>query len=162
MDVGTGKRSTVKPRYSAFQGTRKIIPYITVFFTANQWTTMKTLLGSKIGMLYWRYFLISLCAIARFHCTLPVQMAQGSRSGLSHLDVLFLWLLEFFFPPSFCTANLLVRQWNNGIEWLDSDDRVTFMVMVSPLMAMVSPFPENLVAFIVRWKQCPKWRREYP
>ena len=51
-----------------FKGLVKILFYIGVFFIANIQKIMKTLLGTKFFILYWRNYVNGGCAIAGFYC----------------------------------------------------------------------------------------------
>ena len=59
---------------------------------------MKTLLGTKIVMLYWRNYVKSGCAIAGFHCTSVVMSSSTTKisNDWGLLPVMFSCLLTLF------------------------------------------------------------------
>ena len=63
------KHIQLNPAIAFFKGLVKIMLYIEVLFIANIKITMKTVLGTKVYMLYWGNYVKSGCGIAGFHCT---------------------------------------------------------------------------------------------
>ena len=77
---------TVKPRYKFISKDFKIVLNTKVLSIANIEVAMKTLLRTKIGMLYWRNHVKSGCAKAGFHCT-PFTLDSLSTHSLLSLRI---------------------------------------------------------------------------
>ena len=76
----------LNPAIAFFKGLVKIMLYIEVLFIANIKITMKTVLGTKVYMLYWRNYVKSGCSIAGFHCIYNIDLTVLTISIFKRIE----------------------------------------------------------------------------